>query len=85
RTESASGTLGHSFTCHAMRCILTPLIRWPNSPYHYNPIILVTNASLTKNAKDRFSKLNSELEGSNIYVVSVNEIEKIEELLSKNA
>ncbi|MBY7851758.1 hypothetical protein KW493_21745, partial [Vibrio fluvialis] len=35
RTESASGTLGHSFTCHVMRCILAPLIRWPNSLCHY--------------------------------------------------
>jgi hypothetical protein len=48
------------------------------------PVVLVTNASLTKNAKNRFSKLNSELEGSNIYIVSVDEIEKIEEFLSKN-
>ncbi|MDS1824396.1 hypothetical protein QX249_27630, partial [Vibrio parahaemolyticus] len=26
----------HSFTCHSMKCILTPLIRWPNSLCHYN-------------------------------------------------
>lgn len=46
------------------------------------PVVLVTNASLTKNAKSRFSKLNSELKCSNIYVVSVNELEKIEDILS---
>ncbi|MBY7766815.1 hypothetical protein KW426_20345, partial [Vibrio fluvialis] len=46
RTESASGTLGHSFTCHAMRCILTPLIRWPNSPYHYTGNAIETVESI---------------------------------------
>ncbi len=35
RTESTSGSRGHSFTCHVMRCILAPLIRWPNSLCHY--------------------------------------------------
>ncbi|MEP3349289.1 MAG: hypothetical protein ABJN96_04940 [Marinomonas sp.] len=49
------------------------------------PVVLVTNASLTKNAKYKFSKLNAELEGSNIYVISVDEIEKIEEVLNNNA
>lgn len=48
------------------------------------PVVLVTNASLTKNAKYRFTKLNNELEGSKVYVVSVSEIEKIEEILNKN-
>ncbi|MBY7826317.1 hypothetical protein KW471_19295, partial [Vibrio fluvialis] len=48
RTESASGTLGHSFTCHAMRCILTPLIRWPNSPYHYTLSVLDSVTGLPK-------------------------------------
>lgn len=49
------------------------------------PVVLVTNASLTKNAKNKFSKLNSELVDSNIYVVSVDEIEKLEEVLIENA
>lgn len=46
------------------------------------PVVLVTNAALTKNAKYRFEKLNTELEKSNIYVVSVDEIEKIEEVIN---
>lgn len=49
------------------------------------PVVLVTNVSPTKNAKSRFSKLNSEVAGSNIYVVSVDEIEQIEVFLSENA
>lgn len=49
------------------------------------PVVLVTNAALTKNAKYRFEKLNAELENSNIYVVSVDEIEKIEEVINRNA
>jgi hypothetical protein len=49
------------------------------------PVVLVTNAALTKNARYKFNKLNSEIKNSNIYVVSVNEIDKIEEIISKNA
>lgn len=49
------------------------------------PVVLVTNASLTKDAKSLFSKLNSALEGSNIYVVSVDELEMIEDILGNNA
>ena len=49
------------------------------------PVVLVTNAALTKNAKHRFENLNSELEKSNLYVVSVDEIESIEEIINRNA
>ena len=47
------------------------------------PVVLVTNATLTNNAKSRFERLNAELENSNIYVVSVEEIEKIEEMINR--
>ena len=49
------------------------------------PVVLVTNASLTKNARYKFEKLNNEIKNSNIYVVSVNEIDKIEEIINRNA
>ncbi|MGY5700425.1 hypothetical protein, partial [Vibrio parahaemolyticus] len=57
RTESASGALSHSFTCHAMRCILTPLIRWPNSLCHYIPYYV--NG---KNIQDTESELDAVLQ-----------------------
>ncbi|MDK1313519.1 restriction endonuclease [Pseudoalteromonas ardens] len=49
------------------------------------PVVLVTNAALTKNAKYKFDKLNKELAGSNLYVASVNEIDQIEEIINRNA
>jgi hypothetical protein len=49
------------------------------------PVVLVTNAELTNNARHRFEKFNKEIEGSNIYIVSVEEIEKIDEIIKSNA
>lgn len=46
------------------------------------PVILVTNAKLTKNAKYKFDKLNRELEKSNVYVISVDEIDQIDQVIS---
>lgn len=49
------------------------------------PVVLVTNAALTKNARYRFEKINNEIKNSNIFVISVDEIDNISEIMNRNA
>jgi hypothetical protein len=49
------------------------------------PVVLVTNAALTKNARYRFEKINNGIKNSNIFVISVDEIDNISEIINRNA
>ncbi|ELA4928346.1 hypothetical protein RFS42_000053 [Vibrio vulnificus] len=40
-----------------MRCILTPLIRWPNSPYHYKEKIVEQGATVEHKVKKEGKKI----------------------------